>query len=123
MDLYFTKDHEWISVAGGVATVGITDYAQAQIGDIVYVDVPRPGTALAKSREAALVESIKVASDILSPLTGTVVESNGALASEPSLVNVSPEDKGWFFRMTVADPAELDGLLSAQRYRDRVRLL
>ena len=121
MDVYYTKDHDWIAVDGGVATVGITDYAQAQLGDILYVWLPPPGAPIEKGKEAALVESIKAASDIFSPVTGTIREVNAALEREPALVNASPEREGWFFRVDLADPSEIEGLLSAAAYRARVR--
>ena len=113
MELYFTRDHEWIRVEGDTATIGITDYAQAQLGDVVFVDVPPAGTPLEKGREAATIESIKAASEIISPLTGVVIEPNARLETEPSLVNVSPEADGWFFRLVIVDTAELAGLLDA----------
>ena len=121
MDVYFTKDHDWIAVEGRIATVGITDYAQAQLGDILFVQLPPAGTAIEKGKEAALIESIKAASDIFSPLTGTIQEANAALERQPALVNVSPEREGWFFRVEMVDPSEISGLLSAAAYRDRVR--
>jgi glycine cleavage system H protein len=123
MTLFYTKDHDWIEVEGGIATIGITDYAQAQLGDILFVQLPPPGRPLTKGKEAALVESIKVASDILSPVTGVVREGNSAIESQPSLVNLSPEREGWFFRMELADPGELSGLLTAEAYRERVKRL
>jgi glycine cleavage system H protein len=123
MAVYYTKDHDWIEIDGHVATVGITDYAQKQLGDVLFVEIPPPGAELAKGREAALVESVKAASDILSPLTGIVTECNRALESEPSLVNASPEGKGWFFRMAMTKPAELEGLLDADTYYARVKRL
>ena len=123
MRLYFTREHEWILVDGAIATIGITDYAQAQLGDIVFVEVPPAGAALEKGKEAATIESIKAASDLVSPLTGLVVEANERLEAEPSLVNASPESDGWFFRLTIVDVAELDGLLDADAYRRRVKRL
>lgn len=117
MTLYFTSEHEWISVEGDVATVGITDYAQAQLGDIVFVEVPSVGTAVAKGKEAAVVESVKAASDVYAPVSGTVTESNVALESDPALVNSAPEGEGWFFKLTLSDPSELDGLMDADAYK------
>lgn len=117
MSLYFTQDHEWIAVEGGSATVGITDYAQAQLGDVVFVDVPPAGTALDKGKEAAVVESVKAASDVYSPVSGEVIEANAALEADPALVNTSPEADGWFFRLTLSDPGELDGLMDADGYK------
>jgi len=117
MTTYFTEDHEWISVAGGTATVGITDYAQAQLGDIVFVDLPAPGTNVAKGADAAVVESVKAASDVFAPVTGTVSEANSALEEDPALVNSAPESDGWFFKLALADPAELEGLMDAAAYK------
>ena len=117
MTTYFTRDHEWISVDGGVATVGITDYAQSQLGDIVFVEVPAAGTQVAKGKEAAVVESVKAASDVYAPVSGEVVEGNGALEGDPALVNTAPEADGWFFKLTLADPAELEGLMDETAYK------
>ena len=117
MTLYFTKDHEWISVEGDTATVGITDYAQAQLGDVVFVEVPQSGTVVTKGKEAAVVESVKAASDVYAPVSGTVTEGNGAIEADPSLVNSAPEGEGWFFRLTLAAPGELEGLMDAAAYR------
>jgi glycine cleavage system H protein len=117
MTIYYTQDHEWISVEGGSATVGITDYAQAQLGDIVFVELPAPGTTVAKGGEAAVVESVKAASDVFAPVTGTVSEANGALEEDPALVNSAPEGDGWFFKLALADPAELEGLMDAAAYK------
>ena len=117
MTLYFTRDHEWISVEGGTATVGITDYAQAQLGDVVFVEVPKAGTAVAKGKEAAVVESVKAASDVYAPVSGTVTEGNSAIEDDPSLVNSAPEGNGWFFRLTLSDASELDGLMDQAGYK------
>jgi glycine cleavage system H protein len=117
MTLYFTREHEWIAVDGADATVGITDYAQAQLGDIVFVEVPPAGTAVDKGKEAAVVESVKAASDVYAPVSGTVTEANDALEGDPSLVNTSPETDGWFFKLTLADPSQLDGLLDEEGYK------
>jgi glycine cleavage system H protein len=117
MSLYFTKDHEWISVDGDAATVGITDYAQAQLGDIVFVEVPPAGARVDKGKEAAVVESVKAASDVYAPVSGTVTEGNAALEGDPSLVNTSPEADGWFFKLTLSNPSELDGLMDAAGYK------
>lgn len=117
MTLYFTKEHEWISVDGDNATVGITDYAQAQLGDVVFVEVPSAGTKVAKGKEAAVVESVKAASDVYAPVSGEVTEGNGALEADPALVNSAPEGDGWFFKLKLSDPAELDGLLDAAAYK------
>ena len=116
MSRYFTEDHEWIDVDGAVGVVGISDYAQGQLGDIVFVDVPEDGKALSKGDEAAVVESVKAASDVYSPVSGNVVEGNPALADDPSLVNSDPEGEGWFFRITLSDPGELDELMDEAAY-------
>ena len=97
----FTKDHEWIRVEGDIGTVGITDYAQHALGDIVFVETPAPGATLAKGAEAAVVESVKAASEVYAPVSGTVTEGNAALEERPALVNESPEDEGWFFKLAV----------------------
>ena len=116
---YFTKDHEWIDVAesGETATVGITDYAQAQLGDIVFVEVPASGTRVTKGGDAAVVESVKAASDVYAPVSGTVSEGNPSLEGEPALVNTSPEADGWFFTIVLDDAAELDGLMDEAAYK------
>ena len=120
MTRYFTEDHEWIDVEGDTATVGITDHAQEQLGDIVFVEVPKPGAVLAKGKEAAVVESVKAASDIYSPVGGTVTEGNAAIEDDPALVNSDAEGAGWFFKLTSADTAELEGLMDESAYRDFV---
>ena len=117
MTMYFTQDHEWISVEGDSATVGITDYAQAQLGDVVFVEVPPAGTEVAKGKEAAVVESVKAASDVYAPVSGTVTEANFELEGDPSLVNTAPEGNGWFFKLTLSNPAELEGLMDATAYK------
>jgi glycine cleavage system H protein len=117
MTVYFTSEHEWISVEGDAATVGITDYAQSQLGDIVFVELPAAGTQVAKGKEAAVVESVKAASDVYSPVSGVVVESNGALEGDPALANSAPETEGWFFKVTLSDPSELKGLMDAAAYK------
>jgi glycine cleavage system H protein len=117
MSRYFTEEHEWISVEGDTATVGITDFAQAQLGDIVFVEVPEAGKQVSKGGDAAVVESVKAASDVYAPVTGEVVEGNQALADDPSLVNSDPEGEGWFFRLRLADPSQIDGLMDADAYR------
>jgi glycine cleavage system H protein len=117
MPRYFTEEHEWIDVTGQTATIGITDYAQEQLGDVVFVDVPVAGAQLVKGKEAAVVESVKAASDVFAPVTGMVSEGNAALEADPALVNTSPEGDGWFFRLTISDPNELDGLMDEAGYR------
>jgi glycine cleavage system H protein len=116
MSRLYTSEHEWIDVTGGTATVGITDYAQGQLGDVVFVDLPEAGRQVAKGGEAAVVESVKAASDVYAPVSGTVIESNPALADDPALVNTAPEGDGWFFRLTLSDASELDGLMDKAAY-------
>jgi len=123
MTRYFTVEHEWIDVDGSTATVGITDYAQAQLGDIVFVELPAKGAALAKGKEAAVVESVKAASDVYAPVSGTVTEANSALEAEPALVNSAPEVGGWFFKLTLSNPGELEGLMDANGYMAWVKTL
>ena len=123
MPRYFTEEHEWIEVDGDTATIGITDYAQGQLGDIVFVEVPSAGTALAKGKEAAVVESVKAASDVFSPVSGTVTQGNAALEDDPALVNSAPESDGWFFKLTMADKGELAGLMDEEKYKDFVATL
>jgi glycine cleavage system H protein len=117
MSLYFTKEHEWIRVEGDTATVGITDFAQAQLGDVVFVEVPEAGRQVAKGGEAAVVESVKAASDVYAPVSGEVVEGNQALVDAPDLVNTDAEGEGWFFRLRLTDTSELDGLMDADAYK------
>ena len=117
MSLYFTKDHEWVRVDGDSATVGISDHAQAALGDIVFAEMPEAGRMLAKGDEAAVVESVKAASDVYAPVSGTVTEANAALGDDPALANREPEEGGWFFRLTLSDPSELDGLMDETTYR------
>ncbi len=123
MSRYFTEDHEWIELDGDIATVGITDYAQSQLGDIVFVEVPEEGKQVTKGDDAAVVESVKAASDVYAPVSGTVIEGNPALESEPALVNEDPEGDGWFFKMTLSDADELDGLMDEAKYQDFVSKL
>ena len=117
MSLYFTKEHEWIRVEGDVATVGISDHAQEALGDIVFAEAPESGRALTKGQEAAVVESVKAASDVYAPVSGTVSEGNQAVVDEPSLVNSDPEGEGWFFRLTLSDNHELSELMNADQYK------
>ncbi|QSB45874.1 glycine cleavage system protein GcvH [Altererythrobacter sp. FM1] len=120
MTRYFTEDHEWIEVDGTSATVGITDYAQSQLGDVVFVETPDEGATLTKGGDAAVVESVKAASDVYSPVSGTVTEGNAALEEDPALVNTAPEGDGWFFKLTIADASELDGLMDEAKYKEFV---
>ena len=117
MSLYFTKDHEWVRVDGDSATVGISDHAQAALGDIVFAEVPEAGRTLAKGDEAAVVESVKAASDVYAPVSGTVTEANAALGDDPALANREPEEGGWFFKLTLSNPSEVDGLMDETAYR------
>ncbi|MXP14901.1 glycine cleavage system protein GcvH [Altererythrobacter confluentis] len=117
MSRYFTDEHEWIEIEGDTATIGITDYAQSQLGDIVFVEVPSAGTQVTKGADAAVVESVKAASDVYAPIAGTVLEGNPALEEDPALVNTAPETDGWFFKLTVADKSELDGLMDEAGYK------
>jgi glycine cleavage system H protein len=123
MTRFFTKDHEWIDVDGDIATVGITDFAQGQLGDVVFAEVPGTGTVLAKGGDAAVVESVKAASDVYAPVSGTVLEGNTALEADPALVNNAPESEGWFFKMQLADKSELDGLMETEAYQAFVATL
>lgn len=121
MPRYFTQDHEWIDVDGNVGTVGITDYAQSQLGDITFVELPEAGTAVTKGDAPCVVDSVKAASDVYTPVSGTIAESNGALDGEPELVNSDPETGGWLFRVTLSDPSELEGLMDKAAYDDFVQ--
>ncbi|TMJ11255.1 MAG: glycine cleavage system protein GcvH [Alphaproteobacteria bacterium] len=117
MSVLYTEEHEWIRVEGDEAVVGITDFAQGQLGDIVFVELPEAGRQVTKGGDAAVVESVKAASDVYAPVTGEVVEANQALVDDPSLVNTDPEGEGWFFRLRLADASELDGLMDAAAYK------
>lgn len=112
----FTKDHEWLSIEGEIATVGITDYAQEQLGDLVFVELPKVGAKVKQGGEAATVESVKAASDVYSPLTGEVTEVNRAIVDDPALVNSDPLGAAWFFKMKVENSSELNGLMNAAEY-------
>lgn len=116
MSRYFTEDHEWIDLDGEIATVGITDYAQGQLGDVVFVELPVAGRTLTKGDDAAVVESVKAASDVYAPVSGEIIEGNDELEAEPSLVNSDAEGDGWFFKMTLSDTGELDGLMDEAAY-------
>jgi len=115
-DKHFTKDHEWISVDGDIGTVGISDYAQHALGDVVFVEVPEPGRAVAKGGEAAVVESVKAASEVYSPVSGTVVKGNPAIVDQPGLVNEAAETGAWFFTIKLSDPSEMGGLMDRAAY-------
>jgi glycine cleavage system H protein len=113
----YTSDHEWLDIDGDVATVGITDYAQQQLGDVVFVELPKIGRTLKKAEAAAVVESVKAASDVYAPISGEVIEANEALASEPALVNTDAQGKAWFFKIRIADKSELGGLMDEAAYQ------
>lgn len=116
MTVKFTKDHEYIRVDGGTGVIGITPYAQEQLGDIVFVELPAVGKVLKQGDEAAVVESVKAASEIYSPVSGTVTEVNQNLAGEPGLINSAPEGDGWIFKLSITDASELEKLLDADAY-------
>jgi len=117
MTRYFTKDHEWIAVEGSEATVGISDYAQSQLGDITFVEVPGAGSEVSMGDSASVVDSVKAASDVYAPVSGKVTVANAALEDQPELVNTDPEGEGWLWKMTLSDPAELDGLMDEASYQ------
>jgi glycine cleavage system H protein len=117
MTVKYTEDHEWLLIEGNTATVGITEYAQNALGDIVFVEVPEAGTEFDQGDEAAVVESVKAASEVYAPITGEIIEGNADLEDAPGLVNSSPEDDGWFFKMTIADEEELDKLMDETEYK------
>ncbi len=120
-DLKYSKEHEWVRVEGDVAVVGISDYAQAQLGDVVFVELPEIGKQVAKDGEAAVVESVKAASEVYAPVSGEVVEVNETLGDDPELVNGSPTGDGWFFKLRLDDPSELDGLMDEAAYLEFVK--
>ena len=113
----FTEDHEWVRIVGDVATVGITEYAQEQLGDIVFVDLPEAGAEMAQGDEAAVIESVKAASDIYAPITGEVGEVNDSLDAEPAIVNQDAQGEGWLFTMSISDTGELYNLMDADAYK------
>ncbi|PIW28298.1 MAG: glycine cleavage system protein H [Rhodospirillales bacterium CG15_BIG_FIL_POST_REV_8_21_14_020_66_15] len=117
MTVKYTKDHEWVRLDGDVVTVGITNYAQEQLGDVVFVEVPETGTHFDAGAEAAVVESVKAASEVYAPLSGEIVDGNQAVVDEPALVNSDPEGGGWFFKMKPDDPSQMDDLLDDAAYR------
>ena len=120
---YFTEDHEWIRVESGVATVGITDYAQEQLGDLVFVELPEAGKALKKGDVAVVVESVKAASDVYAPVSGEVVEANTALGDAPDTVNAVPEQGGWFAKLKISDPAQVEALMDRAAYEEYLSTL
>ena len=117
MTTLFTTDHEWLRIEGDIATVGISDYAQSQLGDVVFVELPKVGRRLRRAEAAAVVESVKAASDLYAPISGEVLEVNDTLTSEPALVNSDAAGKAWFFKMTIADKGELDGMMDDAAYK------
>jgi glycine cleavage system H protein len=123
MSLYFTREHEWVRVEGDTATVGISNHAQEALGDIVFAEVPDAGRKVSKGQEAAVVESVKAASDVYAPVSGEVIEGNQAVADDPALVNSDPEGEGWFFKLKLDNPGELDGLMDEGAYRDWIKTL
>ena len=123
MTRYFTKDHEWVAIDGDTATVGITDYAQGELGDITFVELPAEGATLGKGDSVSVVDSVKAASDVYSPVSGTVSATNPALADQPELVNSAAEGDGWLWRMTLADAGELAALMDEAGYRAFVETL
>lgn len=116
MPRYFTEDHEWIDVEGDVGTVGITDYAQSQLGDITFVELPGEGSDVKKGDSVSVVDSVKAASDVYTPVTGSVTAVNAALGDEPELVNTDAEASGWLYRISLSDSGELDGLMDRKAY-------
>jgi glycine cleavage system H protein len=123
MPVYFTREHEWIRVEGDTATIGISDHAQEALGDIVFAEVPETGRRVSKGQEAAVVESVKAASDVYAPVSGEVTEGNPAIAEDPAIINRDPEGEGWFFKLKLADSGELDGLMDEASYREWVKTL
>ena len=117
MTTLFTTDHEWLKIDGDIATIGVTDYAQSQLGDVVFVELPKAGRALKKGEAAAVVESVKAASDVYAPITGEVVAVNDALAADPALVNSDAGGRAWFFKIKIADKKDLDGLMDEVAYK------
>jgi glycine cleavage system H protein len=117
MTVLFTTDHEWLRIEGDTATIGITSYAQSQLGDIVFVELPKVGRQLKKAEAAAVVESVKAASDVYAPITGEVIDVNNALTAEPALLNTDADDKAWFFKLKIADKSELGGLMDEAAYK------
>ena len=122
-DLKFTADHEWARLDGDVVTIGITDYAQEQLGELVYVELPETGIDVSTGQEVVVIESVKAAGDIKSPVTGTVIEVNQALSDEPEMVNEDPTGEGWFYRVRVGSAADLDALMDESAYQDLINSL
>ena len=120
MSKKFTQTHEWVSIEGDIATIGITDYAQAQLGDVVFVELPQVGRAVVQGDEAAVVESVKAAAEIYAPLSGEIVEANSALEDAPDLVNQAADSDGWFFKLRLSQRGELDALMDAAAYQAHI---
>ncbi len=118
--IYYTEDHEWLSIEGGVATVGITDYAQEQLGDLVFVELPDTGRAVSKGDATVVVESVKAASDVYAPVDGEIAAVNEALSSDPSLVNSAPQGDGWLWKQTVTDESQIEGLMDEAAYKAHI---
>lgn len=123
MTMYFTKDHEWVRIEGDNAVIGISEYAQGQLGDVVFVDLPQVGKAVSQGDEAAVVESVKAASEVYAPVSGTITAVNEALVADPSLANSAPEGDGWFIKLALANPGELETLMNQAAYADYVASL
>ena len=117
-DRLYTKDHEWVEVDGDIATVGISEHAQEQLGDVVFVELPEVGRSVAQNEDAAVVESVKAASEVYAPLTGEIIEVNEILTEDPAQVNADPYGEGWFMRIRIDDPSELDDLMDEEAYKD-----
>lgn len=120
MTTLYTSDHEWLRIEGDVATIGVTDYAQSQLGDVVFVELPKVGRALKKAEAAAVVESVKAASDVYAPISGEVLEVNADLANEPALVNSDAAGKAWFFKLKISDRGELGGMMDEAAYQKHI---
>ena len=120
MSTLYTADHEWLHIEGDIATIGVTDYAQSQLGDVVFIELPKVGRSLKKAEAAAVVESVKAASDVYAPISGEVTEVNDALAAEPALVNSDAAGKAWFFKVKIADKAELGGMMDEAAYKKHI---
>ena len=118
MSVKYSKDHEWVRVDGDVATIGVTDFAQNALGDVVFVELPETGKDLSPGDEACVVESVKAASEVYAPISGVVSDVNSALEDTPDLVNSDPEGEGWFFKLTLSNASELDALMSEAEYKD-----
>jgi glycine cleavage system H protein len=119
-ELRYTKEHEWIMVDGDVATVGITDYAQGELGDVVYLELPDPGTAVEQMKAFGLIEAVKTEADLYSPLTGEVTERNDSAVNDPGVINSSPYEDGWLIKIKFSNPGEVDGLLTAEQYAEHI---